>query len=875
MNVKITTLSLAISSLLLSGCFHDGSSGGGVLGGDDSTTSSAKLSGVVSKGIVKNGVVYAYPIVNGVVQPLAVATTTTDNEGRYSLTLPASYNGPVNIVIAPANDGSSRMVCDVRPTCTENGQTYNFGADMPYTFSLEAVVPEAKPGQAISASVTPLTTMASELAKSRGLSKEVISQANEKVANLLGVPDLLGIEPTDITDENELASPNEPAEAVKYGYLSAAITQMAVDNGQSIDEVLNTLTQNFVANGGELVVKESQNTPTVISLDDILSAGQKVMTENAAAGFVPPVQNTVLDDFARLEQEVEQRVEDNGLDSTTVTEVTPIDSTDVQIAKDMVAEFRTWMTALTQPGSLSTKAELFAGQIQTAFQASDSDLHNAQQAMAWGLMAIGHLGSLVYAGDLGDGPYDLASHVPAEVIAAFQQQTGAAPTIEGQIVVAGKRFTITDATINGNTVYLDVQGPEALTGSDFALSFLQNDAKNANMVIRDGATIRIAAGEVSLSYGQDTDLMAMMGAGQGGAMDSGSGGGTQLMSADAPAAGISAVPSSIDLSLDVRLEAGQGMSNPVKFAGLMELSLAGGMGDSDMDGSGMDGSGMDGSGMDGSGMDGSDMDGSGMDGSDMDGSGMDGSGMDGSGMDGSGMDDSGMDDSGIDDSGMDDSGMDDSGMDGSGMDGLGGFDMQGILGGGSGMQGFALASEALQMGSALGIRPTYFRLAGEFSDSDDSFQGALEFSMPQYDGMQKPLGSPEHGDNEMGDATVSLSFVAKLADLPAANVTLSASGAHRGVVKLDISYDEYDLTFLADDTEEVEDVSVILTHNTDGHRLSVYGDPESQQPRGAIVVDNKVVGVISLDLNIGLMGMPSMASLMVNYADGSFESFAF
>ena len=823
MNVKITTLSLAISSLLLSGCFHDGSSGG-VLGGDDSTTSSAKLSGVVSKGIVKNGVVYAYPIVNGVVQPLAVATTTTDNEGRYSLTLPPSYNGPVNIVIAPANDGSSQMVCDVRPTCSENGQTYNFGDDMPYTFSLEAVVPEAKPGQAISASVTPLTTMASELAKSRGLSKEVMKQANEKVANLLGVPDLLGIEPTDITDENELESANEPAEAVKYGYLSAAITQMAVDNGQSIGEVLNTLTQNFVADGGELVLKESQNTPAVISLDDILSAGKKVMTENDAAGFVPPVQNTVLDDIARLEQEVEQA----RLDTLSETEVTSIDSTDVQIAKDMVAEFRTWMTALTQPGSLSTKAELFAGQIQTAFQASDSDLRNAQQAMAWGLMAIGNLATQIYAGVSSDGQYPLADYVPA------------GPAVTGNIVVTGKRFTITDATIDDNTIYLDVQGPEALIGSDFALSFL-NDTKDANMVIRDGATIRIAAGEVSLNYDQDTDLMAMMGAGQGGAMDSGSGGGTLLMSADTPAAGISAMPSSIDLSLDVRLEAGQGMNDPVTFAGLMELSLAGGMGDFGVDDSGMDDSGMDDFGMDGFGMDGFGMD----------------------GMDG--IDSSCLQNDTIDPSCLE-------GMDGS-MDGLGGFG--GMLGGGSGMQGFAAASEALQMGSALGIRLMHFRLAGEFSDSDDRFQGELEFSMPQYDGMQKPLASPEHGDNEMGDGTVSLSFVAELADLPAANVTLSASGAHRGVVKLDISYDEYDLTFLADDTEEVEDVSVILTHNTDGHRLSVYGDPESQQPRGAIVVDNKVVGVISLDLNIGLMGMPSMASLVVNYADGSYASFAF
>ncbi len=843
MKAKITTLSLAISSLLLSGCFHDGSS--------DSTTSSAKLTGVVSKGIVKNGVVYAYPIVNGVVQPLAVATATTDNDGRYSLSLPASYNGPVNIVIAPANDGSSKMVCDVRPTCTEGGQTYNFGDDMPYTLNLEAVVPEAKPGQAVSVSVTPLTTMASELAKSRGLSKEVISQANEKVAKLLGVPDLLGIEPTDITDETELESPSESAEAVKYGYLSAAITQMAVDNGQSLDEVLNTLTQNFVANGGELVAKESQNTPAVISLDDILGASQTVMTENENAGFEPLVKNTVRDDIARLEQEVEQ----SEPDSPTQTEVTPIDSTDVENAKQLVEEFRTWATALTQPGSLSTKAELFAGQIQTAFQASDSGLRNAQQAMAWGLMAIGHLASLVYAGDLGDGTYDLATHVPADIKDAFQQQTGVAPTITGEINVTGKRFTIVDATINGNAVNLDVQGPDTLVGSDFNLSFLQNDNKDANKVSNDDATIRIAAGEASLSYGQETDLMALMGAGQGG-MGDGSSGGTMLMSADSPAPGMSAMPASIDLNLDVRLKAKQGVDDPVKFAGLMELSLAGGMDGSDMDGSGMDDSGMDGSGMDDSGMDDS---------------GMDGSGMDGSGMDGSGMD--GME--GIDSSCLQNGTIDPScleGMDGS-MDGLGGFG--GMLGGGSGMQDFAAASEALQMGSALGIRPTHFKLAGEFSDSDDSFQGALEFSMPQYDGMQKPQGSPEHGDNEMGDADVSLSFVAELADLPPANVTLSASGAHRGVVRLDISYDEYDLTFLADDTEEVEDVSVILTHNTDGHRLSVYADPESQQPRGAIVVDNKVVGVISLDLNIGLMGMPSMASMVVNYADGDVESFAF
>jgi len=92
-----------IATLGLSGCLTT----------DSSEESQVKLSGVVSKGIIVGGKVYAYPIIDGViVKTTALGEAITGADGKYSIDI-NGYTGPVAIVVSPTADDSSKIKCDV------------------------------------------------------------------------------------------------------------------------------------------------------------------------------------------------------------------------------------------------------------------------------------------------------------------------------------------------------------------------------------------------------------------------------------------------------------------------------------------------------------------------------------------------------------------------------------------------------------------------------------------------------------------------------------------------------------------------------------------------------------------------------------------
>lgn len=158
---KIAGLTLA-TVLILSGC------GGGGGGGESVTTPAASLpattsvSGTAAKGIIKQAKVLACRIVNGVPEPDAsCASSTSGNDGFYSVVLSDGYTGPAMVKVMP---GTASTMMDETT-----------GIDVPYTMTMRAVVPAVS--KATTVYVTPFSEMAASAVSTTTIDATKISQS--------------------------------------------------------------------------------------------------------------------------------------------------------------------------------------------------------------------------------------------------------------------------------------------------------------------------------------------------------------------------------------------------------------------------------------------------------------------------------------------------------------------------------------------------------------------------------------------------------------------------------------------------------------------------------------------------------------------------
>ena len=358
-------ITLIAFSLILSAC-SSGGGGGGSGGGTDATT----VTGTASKGIIINGVVKAFKIVNGHIDTTPLATGTTDATGKYSLEI-SDYSGPLFITVSP--DTSSTMKCDAAGGCG----SVPFGGTMPMPsdMTMEAVLPEVTTGT-VEGHVTPLSHMAAAMSKDTFLDESNIQTAIDKLEALFDISDLLNTDPVDVTDDDAVASANSALDddALKIGFLSAAIEQLAqTDGGGDISSTLNTLADNFASNHGELVYNTDDDDAgatdgTTITLAEITSE----MLD--AVSNYETLSGELLND-ALLENEItalnSTASDSANTDLTTTTEVTVTDtelSEAISKAKGVVSTLRTWSTQLT---ALEEAGELFGDEIDMASTASE------------------------------------------------------------------------------------------------------------------------------------------------------------------------------------------------------------------------------------------------------------------------------------------------------------------------------------------------------------------------------------------------------------------------------------------------------------------------------------------------------------------------
>jgi hypothetical protein len=264
-----------LSAGLLAGC------GGG--GGDEATpvdnSASVAMSGVAAKGLMANALVSAHAVgADGSVAAAALASTTTDAAGKYTLSFAATKDEPVVIRVQAKDDGSTTHLDEVSGTSQA----------LPAGFTMRALfVPNASGAISTSASVTPFSEMAVAAAEhaSGGVTAANATQAISTVTQLLG------FNPTTVAATTVAAASGTDEQ--KLAVLLTAVSQLAdsgalgCDSGSAGDKVqcvVQTLAD-ASSTGSIKLAADSGGTVTDVSAA-LATAVQTVLADPALAGEV-------------------------------------------------------------------------------------------------------------------------------------------------------------------------------------------------------------------------------------------------------------------------------------------------------------------------------------------------------------------------------------------------------------------------------------------------------------------------------------------------------------------------------------------------------------------------------------------------------------
>jgi len=507
---------------------------------DSEDAAPINISGKAVKGIIIDGRVQAYPIVNGVIDANPIASTTTGIDGTYVLDIaPAAstvdlgaagqftiggdegYSGALFIVVDADPNGGSKMKCDVPAGCGDA----DFGETIDLTFSLEAVVAEVEPGNAVSVALSPLTHMAAAAAKNGALGKDGIEAANKKVAALFGIEDIIGTLPIDITSSESVKGAS--TDVVKSSYLSAAVAVIAEDKySGDISTVLEKLSKSYTEQGSELIQKESSDSLEVVSLAEITQATIDTINEDSTvADDVNLV--AALTELSNLDDTADNATPDTGKTDTPIT----LTSQDVEDARAVVNAVRTWNNQLD---TLETAANDFGDDLEMAMDASEIFFEGIGESLGVALEAM--VDDYISAvKDGATGPFNLSNH-DSNASGVIEINT----TNRTVSITDGTLTTNTDSSISSvvNTINLSITMPEE-SGNELSVTFSENGS-----VENSEAKISIKKGTGTLYFESvQTDIYADE---------------TELDT-----------PSGIDLNLNGRIEelASSTRTNPIYFEG--------------------------------------------------------------------------------------------------------------------------------------------------------------------------------------------------------------------------------------------------------------------------------------------------------------------
>ena len=461
------SLLIAFVMTTLAGCPWEKDSGG-------VTPENATVQGTVTKGIIKGATVNVYGIEGGVLSSSALATTTTSDTGTYSITIPGTYTGPVLIEMRNNASYDATMTCDIWSCRGAYGSSYSYRNDMPMgNLILRTYVGNVAAGSVQSASVTPLTTMAAAYADNlaasgNGLDGGVIDTANSKVSNLFGINNIVITTAPDIT-----GTASRTKNESKHAYLSAAILAIANQYPYygDVENAIHAMVTDYVANGGELIYKESYyDYWYVISLADLAREAMSIASYSHHYG----VESGAYTDLWLLNLIAS---DPSNIGQLTQTESSPTSgSSKLKVVKAFVSDVRTWGNIIYE--ETNWKAKYFQSQISAATMLYDASGPLLEEAFNHALKAARE----AY---ISSGSVDLAGFFASRSIPA----SGTATVSGSSVRVVGK--------INGVDVDIELVFPDELNATSFTL------VVNHSVVEKSKIRLEISSGEVTLNYGEE------------------------------------------------------------------------------------------------------------------------------------------------------------------------------------------------------------------------------------------------------------------------------------------------------------------------------------------------------------------------------------
>jgi hypothetical protein len=331
-------LVLLVAASMAFGC---GSGGGGSKG----TPAPPSINGTATKGNISGGVVIVEQLREGGVVKLA--TTTTDANGDYSITLPLSFDaraGAVRIRIIPGK--VTMMTCDAPAGCSgiEFGRAFSLPEGS--GFEMVAIV-NAQPGDTeVSVQVTPFSHLAASGAGALGddpgaINGLDIAIANATISQLVGF-NILETEATDLASIDEFSS----TVGIQYALMNASIATIMFSGSDPVADLLAGLAELATAMADGALERQPFGGGDEFTIDALQTAVAETLAGVAAldpSDFNVDVSE--IEDAGDNVSDYQENIIDVAFaDGLSTADITVVENqTDVESAKELIGTVRTFM----------------------------------------------------------------------------------------------------------------------------------------------------------------------------------------------------------------------------------------------------------------------------------------------------------------------------------------------------------------------------------------------------------------------------------------------------------------------------------------------------------------------------------------------------
>lgn len=332
-------------SMLSAGLLAACGGGGGDATSGQQPAATASVSGVAAKGLMANANVTAHAVRDGSIDPTPLSSTSTDNEGNYTLTFPATVSQPYIIKITAKSDG----------TTTHLDEVTGVPQPLPANFTMRSVFVPTSTGTAqVSMNVTPFSEMAVEAAENAS-GGVTVANAQQAVST---VKQLLGFDPTTVAVKSTTTAGT--AEEQAMAAMLTAVSQMAstsalgCDTGSAGDKT-KCVVEQLAAATSTTTTKLQTGSLDVSSA--LASAVTTVLSTPSLSGSVSAAAlNTVQTNLA--------------CEGDACTAVSPTVLSSIEAAKSLFTELKSDWTSMFSPGSAVNPAavNLEANKFQAAME---------------------------------------------------------------------------------------------------------------------------------------------------------------------------------------------------------------------------------------------------------------------------------------------------------------------------------------------------------------------------------------------------------------------------------------------------------------------------------------------------------------------------